>query len=110
MQTKFKEKSPPRVHIKNGEGRFGPEKKGGGQTVEKNDSPGPSSYDIEGSFKKANEFRGKNVIDKSKRIMFCEQVSKQNASPSQYYSRHNTSIKLLDKISQSPLASSRKRI
>lgn len=40
--------------MKNGEGRFGPDKKGGGMTIEKNDAPGPSSYDIAGAHKNAN--------------------------------------------------------
>ena len=96
------------MHLKNGEGRFGPEKKGGGLTIEKQDAPGPTSYDILGSHKKATEFRGKNVIDKSKRIMFCEQVTKMNVSPGM--TKHATSIKLLDKITRSPLASSRRRL
>jgi hypothetical protein len=96
------------VHLKNGEGRFGVEKKGGGMTIEKNDSPGPSSYDIAGSYERANAFRGKNPIDKSKRIMFCEQVAKQNISPGP--GKHTTSIKLMDKITLSPLASSRRRL
>lgn len=60
------------MHLKNGEGRFGPEKKGGGLTIEKSEAPGPTSYDIEGSFNSANKFRGKNTIDKAKRTMFCE--------------------------------------
>ena len=63
----YKEKSPPRAHIKNGEGRFGVEKR-----PTKNEPPGPTSYDIEGSHKFANEFRGKNVFDKTKRVSFCE--------------------------------------
>ena len=41
------------------EGRWGPGKKGKEMSVSKLDGPGPSSYDIEGSFKKAYEFRGK---------------------------------------------------
>ena len=94
--------------LKNGEGRFGVEKKGGGMTVEKTDAPGPTSYDIATAHEKANAFRGKNVIDKSKRIMFCERVAKQNISPGP--GKHQTHIKQLDKITLSPLASSRKRL
>ena len=50
-------------------------------TVEKIDAPGPTSYEYATAHEKANAFRGKNVIDKSKRIMFCERVAKQNISP-----------------------------
>ena len=96
------------MFLQAGEGRFGIEKNGKGAGVEKKDDPGPTSYDVAGAHEKANAFRGKNVIDKSKRIMFCERVAKQNISPGP--GKHQTHIKQLDKITLSPLASSRKRL
>ena len=53
FQTLYKEKSPPRPHIKLGEGRFGVEKK-----PTKHEPPGPTSYKIEESYQYANQFRG----------------------------------------------------
>lgn len=99
----YKEKSPPRAHIKNGEGRFGVEKR-----PTKNEPPGPTSYDIEGSHKFANEYRGKNVFDKTKRVSFCEMQARVNISPGPV--KHTYSNALLDKLSLSPIASSRKRL
>jgi len=63
----YKETSPPRTHIKKNEGRFGIEKK-----PNKTEDPGPTSYDIEGAHAFANEFRGKEVFGKTKRVGFCE--------------------------------------
>ena len=82
VQRKYKETSPPRVTIKQNEGRFGGKKgAAGGYSIEKNDSPGPTSYDIEGSFKKAHDFRGRNIFDKTKRVTFCTTQAKNSISP-----------------------------
>jgi len=77
-------------------------------TIEKNDKPGPSTYDAESSFNFANTFRGRNAFDKTKRVSFCETQAKLNISPGP--AKHTHSIKMLDKLSLSPLASSRKRL
>ena len=77
--------------MKASEGRWGPGKRGEEMSVPKIDGPGPASYDIEGSFKKAYEFRGKQPIDKSKRIMFCSQVVKMNCSPGP--AKHSATMK-----------------
>lgn len=80
--------------MKNTESRFGETKKsggiGGGMTIEKDDKPGPTSYDIEGSHRRANEFRGRNVFDKTKRVSFCEEMAKNSISPGP--GKHNYSI------------------
>ncbi len=94
--------------LKNDEGRFGPVAKGGGMTIQKSDDPGPTSYEAESSFKFANTFRGKQAFDRTKRVSFCETQAKLNISPGP--AKHTTSIKMLDKLSQSPLCSSRKRL
>ena len=91
----YKEKSPPRAHIKNGEGRFGVEKR-----PTKNEPPGPTSYDIEGAHHFANDHRGKDVFGKTKRVGFCERQAKLNISPGP--AKHVHSIKVLDKLSLSP--------
>ena len=62
----------------------------------KNESPAPTSYDIEGSHNYATAFRGKGVFDKTKRVSFCEQQARVNISPGPV--KHTHSIKLLDKI------------
>ena len=103
LQTLYKERSPNVAHLSVGEGRFGPEKK-----PLKHDVPGPTSYDIEGSHKYANEFRGKVAFGATKRVSFCEAQARGNISPGP--SKHVYSNKLLDKLSLSPLASSRKRL
>ena len=99
----YKETSPPRPHIILGDGRFGRERK-----PPKNEPPGPTSYKVEESHKYANEFRGKNVFDKTKRVSFCEMQARLNISPGPV--KHTYSNALLDKISLSPIASSRKRL
>lgn len=99
----FKETSPPRVTLNKGEGRFGNEKKPG-----KTEDPGPTSYDIEGAHVYANEFRGREVFSKTKRVGFCEQQAKLSISPGP--AKHVHSIKVLDKLSLSPVASSRRRL
>ena len=94
--------------IKNGEGRFGGAfTKAQEADKKKLDSPAPTTYDIEGSFSYANNFRGREPIGKSKRVSFCESAAKLNISPGP--SKHVTSIRLLDKLSPSPQQRSRKR-
>ena len=94
--------------MKQGENRFGLAKTKDGDIKVKEDSPSPSSYDIEGSFKFANEFRGRGVIDKTKRVSFCERAVKNSNSPGP--SIHSFSIEKLDRISPSIHATSRKRL
>lgn len=105
MQTLYKEKSPPRTNLKGSEDRFptGPKK-----PADKDDSPGPTSYEVEKSYGFANTFRGKEIFGKMKRVSFVEQTSRESLSPGP--AKHSHSIKLLDKISLSPIASSRKRL
>ena len=100
----YKETSPPRTNFKGGEPRFPVSRR----PNEKDDSPGPTSYEMEKSFTFANSFRGRDQFGKMKRVSFVEQTSKESLSPGP--AKHSHSIKLLDKISLSPLASSRKRL
>ena len=109
LQRTFKETSPPRTVIKNNEGRFGTISTGLKSPDNKAiASPGPTSYEIEKSHKYANEFRGREMFSKTKRVSFCEQQARLNISPGP--AKHSHSIKLLDKLSPSPHRSSRNRI
>lgn len=94
--------------LKNGEGRFGGPAGGKKEDNKDLNTPAPTSYDIEGAFEFANTFRGRDKFAKSKRVSFCESAAKLNISPGP--AKHMHSIKLLDKLSPSPLNSSRKRL